>query len=110
MRRKGLAFMAVQAAEQSNRNADVVRLGPAAALSCRECGERFPLGPIFACEACFGPLEIAYELPSGDPETLRKQIAAGPDNIWRYAPLLPVPEDVASKPSINPGFTKLVKA
>ena len=33
-----------------------VDLGPAAALSCRECGERVALGPVFACEACFGPL------------------------------------------------------
>ncbi|MDG9704226.1 threonine synthase [Streptomyces sp. DH37] len=85
-------------------------LGSAAALSCRECGERFPLGPVFACEACFGPLEIAYDLPEGDPEELRARIAAGPDNIWRYAPLLPVPADVADKPNMNPGFTKLVRA
>ncbi len=84
--------------------------GPAVALSCRECGERFPLGPIFACEACFGPLEVAYEFPAGDPEALRKRIEAGPNNIWRYAPLLPVPADVATKPNLNPGFTKLVKA
>ncbi|MDJ0464919.1 threonine synthase [Streptomyces sp. H27-C3] len=87
-----------------------VDLGPATALSCRECGERFELGPIFACSSCFGPLEIAYDLPLGDAESLRKQIEAGPENIWRYAPLLPVPADVASKPSLNPGFTKLVKA
>ncbi|OEV32058.1 threonine synthase [Streptomyces nanshensis] len=88
-------------------------LGPAAALSCRECGERTPLGPVFACEACFGPLEIAYEFPGGGtsgPAGLRERIEAGPDNIWRYAPLLPVPADVAAKPNINPGFTKLVQA
>ncbi|MDX6350881.1 MAG: threonine synthase [Streptomyces sp.] len=84
--------------------------GPAAALSCRECGERFPLTPIFACQECFGPLEVAYDLPTGDPEALRKRIEAGPNNIWRYAPLLPVPADVAEKPNLNPGFTKLVKA
>ncbi|WP_257578910.1 threonine synthase [Streptomyces sp. JJ38] len=87
-----------------------VSLGPAVALSCRECGERTPLGPSFACVACFGPLEIAYELPKGDAEALRRQIEAGPDNIWRYAPLLPVPADVAAKPNLNPGFTKLVRA
>ncbi|MBA0053909.1 threonine synthase [Streptomyces sp. AJS327] len=84
--------------------------GPATALSCRECGERFPLSPIFACESCFGPLEIAYELPVGDPEALRRRIESGPDNIWRYAPLLPVPADVAAHPNINPGFTRLVEA
>lgn len=87
-----------------------VQLGPAVALSCRECGERIPLGPHFACTACFGPLEIAYELPTGDPEGLRKRIEAGPNNIWRYAELLPVPGNVTETPSLNPGFTKLVKA
>ncbi|MGH3313566.1 MAG: threonine synthase [Streptomyces sp.] len=101
--------MAVHATEKSHP-AGVTDLGPAAALSCRECGARNPLGPVFACEECFGPLEVAYDLPTGDPEGLRKRIEAGPDNIWRYAPLLPVPADVADKPSINPGFTKLVKA
>ena len=87
-----------------------VDLGPAAALSCRECGHRVPLGPVFACEECFGPLEIAYDFSAYDTEELRKRIEAGPANIWRYAPLLPVPADVADKPNINPGWTKLVKA
>src|SRR6478609_7072178 len=87
-----------------------VDLGPATALSCRECGHRVPLGPVFACEECFGPLEIAYDFSSYDTEELRKRIEAGPANIWRYAPLLPVPADVAEKPNINPGWTKRVQA
>ncbi|RLU86956.1 threonine synthase [Streptomyces griseocarneus] len=116
MRRKGLASMAVQSVQSSTASAaplvsaDSVDLGPAVALSCRECGERFDLGPLFACAVCFGPLEVAYELPEGDPEGLRRRIEAGPPNIWRYAPLLPVPADVAEKPSLDPGFTRLVKA
>jgi threonine synthase len=111
MRRKGLASMAAQTVATTDTDTvKAVDLGPASALCCRECGERFPLGPIFACEICFGPLEVAYDLPAGDPEALRKQIEAGPDNIWRYAPLLPVPADVATKPNLNPGWTKLVKA
>jgi threonine synthase len=103
--------MAVHTADPSVTNRDrAVSLGPAAALSCRECGQRFPLGPVFACAECFGPLEVAYDLPSGDPEALRRRIEAGPPNIWRYAPLLPVPADVAEQPNMNPGFTRLVKA
>ncbi|MDI5963724.1 threonine synthase [Streptantibioticus silvisoli] len=84
--------------------------GPAVALSCRECGARVPLGPVFACEECFGPLEVAYDFGDEGPEALRARIEAGPQNIWRYAPLLPVPADVTDKPNLNPGFTKLVKA
>ncbi|MDQ1009992.1 threonine synthase [Streptomyces sp. V4I23] len=105
--------MAVQTVATTNGSAGStgsVDLGPASGLSCRECGERFDLGPIFACEVCFGPLEVAYDVPSGDPEALRERIESGPENIWRYAPLLPVPADVADKPNLNPGWTKLVQA
>ncbi|MFE6776854.1 threonine synthase [Streptomyces sp. NPDC057702] len=109
--------MAVQVTETSTTtpadpavSTGSVDLGPAVALSCRECGERFDLGPIFACALCFGPLEVAYDLPTGDPEALRERIAAGPNSIWRYAPLLPVPADVAAKPNLNPGLTPLVQA
>lgn len=102
--------MAVQTAETTADSTTSVDLGPAAALSCRECGERSPLGPVFACQVCFGPLEVAYDLPAGDPDGLRKRIEDGPNSIWRYAPLLPVPADVASQPNLNPGFTKLIKA
>jgi threonine synthase len=40
----------------------------------------------------------------------RQQIESGPTNIWRYRALLPVPGDVAAKPNLAPGWTKLVKA
>ncbi|RSM94035.1 threonine synthase [Nonomuraea sp. WAC 01424] len=80
--------------------------GPAVALSCRECGTRYPLGPSFACLECFGPLEAAYSFG----RVTRADIESGPANIWRYRSLLPVPADVASKPNMNPGWTKLVKA
>lgn len=80
--------------------------GPAVALSCRECGARYELGPIFACIECFGPLEIAYDFG----RVTREQISQGPANIWRYRSLLPVPVDVAAKPNTEPGWTRLVKA
>ena len=93
----------------SDSTARAVDLGPAVALSCRECGHRIDLGPFYACTECFGPLEVAYEFAlSGD--ALREKIEAGPTNIWRYAPLLPVPSAVADIPNINPGWTKLVRA
>ncbi|HIY40093.1 MAG TPA: threonine synthase [Candidatus Nocardiopsis merdipullorum] len=80
--------------------------GPGSALSCRECGQRYELTPRFACEFCFGPLEIAYEF-SG---VSREDIEGGPNNIWRYRSLLPVPADVAQLPNMNPGLTPLVRA
>jgi threonine synthase len=80
--------------------------GRAVALSCRECGERAELGPTYVCEFCFGPLEVAYEFGT----VTRADIERGPKSVWRYAPLLPVPADVAGQPNLNPGFTQLVHA
>ena len=82
------------------------RLGYASELACRECGQTYELGGTHACAECFGPLEVRYDLP---PLT-RADIEAGPQNIWRYASLLPVPPDVASRPNTEPGWTRLVKA
>ncbi|WP_018657364.1 threonine synthase [Actinomadura flavalba] len=81
-------------------------LGPATALVCRECGARRDLGPHYACEECFGPLEIDYAF--GD--LTRADIEAGPQNIWRYKGLLPVPANVADTPNTEPGLTRLVRA
>ncbi|MFB6726084.1 threonine synthase [Kribbella sp. NPDC056345] len=75
-------------------------------LSCRACGAKSPLGPFYACMECFGPLEVGYEFPT----ITREQIEAGPKNIWRYQPLLPVPVDVASFPNTEPGYTRLIDA
>jgi threonine synthase len=80
--------------------------GNATQLRCRECGSTTTLGPHYACTECFGPLEVAYDYP----KITREQIEAGPRNIWRYQPLLPVPADVATFPNTEPGFTRLVKA
>src|SRR3954451_16563384 len=83
-----------------------LQLGNATSLTCRECGKTTSLGPFYACEDCFGPLEVGYDLP----RLTRADIEAGPLNIWRYAPLLPVPADIASRPTTEPGFTKLIRA
>jgi len=82
---------------------------PARELVCRGCGARFPLDAQHACFECFGPLEIGYDLDALKRVT-REQIAAGPDSIWRYAPLLPVGHDPATRVTLNPGWTPLVRA
>lgn len=81
-------------------------LGPARALSCRECGHQVPLAAEFACSECFGPLEVSYDF-SG---VTRAAIEAGPQSIWRYRSLLPVPSDVDTVPNTDPGMTRLVRA
>jgi threonine synthase len=82
---------------------------PATGLVCRGCGATYPLAAQHACYECFGPLEVGY-----DPEALRRvtreQIEAGPKNIWRYAPLLPVGVDASARVTLNPGLTPLIRA
>jgi threonine synthase len=80
-------------------------LGPARALSCRECGHEIPLAAEFACSECFGPLEVRYDF-SG---VSRRAIESGPRSIWRYRALLPVPADVDTHPNTEPGCTRLVR-
>jgi threonine synthase len=80
--------------------------GHAVNLTCRACGATQELGPFYACHECFGPLEIGYDFPA----VTRAQIEAGPANIWRYQPLLPVPTDIAASPNMEPGFTRLLRA
>jgi len=80
--------------------------GPATHLRCRACGEIYPLGAAYACMECFGPLEVGYEISA----PTREEIAAGPPSLWRYKAMLPVPDNIAELPGLNPGFTKLVRA
>ena len=49
---------------------------------------------------------MAYDFPA----VTREEIAAGPRNIWRYQPLLPVPTDITESPNTEPGFTRLLRA
>lgn len=80
--------------------------GRATGLACRECGAAYDLGAAYACEECFGPLEVTYDLAG----ITREQIESGPLSLWRYSPLLPVAEYAGSEPNLQPGFTKLVRA
>ncbi len=82
---------------------------PAECLRCRNCGASYPLSPVHACAECFGPLEVGYRADALSRVT-REQIEAGSNNIWRYAALLPVGQDPATRASLNPGLTPLVRA
>ena len=78
------------------------------ALRCRECGREYPLDPIFSCEFCFGPLEVAYDYEAIAATLTRERIEAGPPTLWRYAELLPC--DPEYRVDIGTGFTPLLRA
>jgi threonine synthase len=77
-------------------------------LRCRECGREYEAAPIFTCEWCFGPLEVAYDYDAITKSVSREKIAAGPASLWRYSDLLPVEGDTAV--DLGTGFTPLVRA
>src|SRR3954447_7420738 len=77
-------------------------------LRCRECGREYEVAPIFTCEWCFGPLEVAYDYEAIAGAVSREKIAAGPASIWRYSDLLPVERNPAV--DLGAGFTPLVRA
>src|SRR3954470_16586613 len=82
---------------------------PAKGLVCRNCGATFSLIAEHACAECFGPLEVDYDKDLLKAVT-REQIEAGPQNIWRYAGLLPVGQDPTSRVTLDPGMTPLIRA
>jgi threonine synthase len=78
-------------------------------LICRNCGTQVPLRAQHACYSCFGPLEVGYD-SDALAQVTRAQIEAGPANMWRYAPLLPVGQDPSTRVTLDPGLTPLVRA
>ena len=81
---------------------------PVQALQCKECRETYPLDARYACDRCFGPLEVAYDLGGLDPGETRRKIQAGPQSIWRYADFLPF--GGAPQNGLPVGLTPLQKA
>lgn len=78
-------------------------------LRCRECGSEYELQATHVCEACFGPLDVAYDYDAIRRVVSRERIEAGPPSIWRYRDLLPVPEG-SPLVTLGEGFTPLVRA
>ena len=61
-------------------------------LKCRECGKFWGNQARSFCDECLSPLEVVYDLDAIRPIFTRKNIEAGPTNLWRYSALLPLPE------------------
>jgi len=78
------------------------------ALRCRECARQYPAEALHVCDFCFGPLEVVYDYEAVRRVVSRESISAGPETIWRYAPLLPVADPAPI--DLGTGFTPLVRA
>ncbi|HVC70070.1 MAG TPA: threonine synthase [Acidimicrobiales bacterium] len=77
-------------------------------LRCRECARSYPAEALHVCDYCFGPLEVVYDYDALRATLTRAQIEAGPQTIWRYAPLLPVVDNAPI--DLGTGCTPLVRA
>jgi threonine synthase len=77
-------------------------------LRCRECGKLWGNIPRSYCADCISPLEIVYDYAGVADRLSREAIAGRPGNLWRYAELLPLPEEFQS--DLSAGFTPLVRA
>jgi threonine synthase len=77
-------------------------------LTCRECGQEYPVSPVHVCETCFGPLEVVYDYEHIRRSLTRQVIESRPASLWRYKELLPI----SGEPQVGlySGFTPLVKA
>ena len=77
-------------------------------MVCRNCGRTQELELAYVCPACFGPLEVAYDLSVVAGTLTKEAIAARAPGIWRYIELLPV-ETVPVR-SLPVGSTPLLAA
>lgn len=83
-------------------------MGYATGLVCRVCGKEYPESPIYVCEDCFGPLEIAYDYDRMAREVSPRKISLGPKSMWRYEALLPLKRE--PKAGLQSGYTPLIHA
>src|ERR1700734_2772459 len=77
-------------------------------LRCRECDKRVPNQPLSVCDECFSSLEVAYDLAAAKETFTRDAIARGPQSMWRYQALLPLPDHYV--PTTPSGMTPLMAA
>jgi len=77
-------------------------------LRCRECGRSYPLEAIYACEYCFGAVEVVYDYEAIKKNISRELIASRPRNLWRYREMLPINGEPTD--GLHSGFTPLVRA
>ena len=92
----------------SATTSDTTPTGRIAGMACRACGLGQPLAMSYVCPACFGPLEVVYDLAIAGATFTRAAIERRPPGIWRYLELLPV--DAVPTRSLPVGSTPLIAA
>ena len=104
MRRKGLAHdCAPSPAPRAAPRTITHDFGPADALSCRECGQRYPLGARLRLRGVLRPARGRLRLHR--LARAGAEIEAGPAHIWRYRAAAARPRRRGRRtPNLNPGL------
>src|SRR5664280_462586 len=76
-------------------------------LECSLCGAKYDALAVANLCTCGGPLLVRYDLAVIRHRWPRREVASGPANMWRYAPVLPPAE--ASVVTLGEGWTPLVR-
>src|SRR5436190_5658377 len=77
-------------------------------LRCRDCGKFWGNAPKSFCDECFSPLEVAFDYDALKKVASKEALSRRSFNMWRYAELLPLPEDFCPPNAV--GGTPLVAA
>jgi len=65
-------------------------MGYVRGLRCRACGAEYPPVRLSVCDACFGPLEVTYEIAAVREAFRREALRGRSNDLWRYRELLPI--------------------
>jgi threonine synthase len=76
-------------------------------LECSLCHNRLEAGVVANLCTCGGPLLVRYDLDKIRHRWRRREVANGPSNMWRYAPLLPPATE--SIVTLGEGWTPLIR-
>jgi threonine synthase len=76
-------------------------------LECSLCHNRLDAGVVANLCTCGGPLLVRYDLDKIRHRWRRREVANGPSNMWRYAPLLPPANE--SIVTLGEGWTPLIR-
>ena len=77
-------------------------------LECAACHLPYQAGKLHNLCTCGGPLLVRYDLAVIRANWQREQLAQAPNNMWRYAPALPVAQ-ASSIVSLGEGMTPLLE-
>jgi threonine synthase len=78
-------------------------------LECTKTGDMFDPAELHNLSPAGAPLFPRYDLAAAKNSFNRNDVAAGPPNLWRYGPLLPVKDPTAAV-CLGEGFTPLLQA